>query len=34
MVFSAVAGVAVAQSLACPGFYCDSSLTVAVLSLS
>lgn len=34
MVFPDVAGVAVAQSLACTHFYCDSSLSVAVLSLS
>ena len=34
MVFSTVATVAVAQSLACTCFYCDSALTVAVLSLS
>ena len=34
MVFSDVAGVAVAQILACTHFYCDTNLSVAVLSLS
>ena len=34
MVFPTVATVAVAQSLYWTGFYCDSNLTVAVLSLS